>query len=194
MAIQIKTCVLTTLWLGMDMEMQPPWKIKFLLWLVSHYSLPMNVLRYARNLATNLFCYCYLDEVEIILHYWWDCTNAKQVWLELGFGWCMSFFQMPVHQWFWCNVHSSYLVAMEGLIFSRYWCGGLEYPHDFQEHLFICCCDLAVLTQDFSCTKEPSLVSWSCPPPSFFKLNMDGSLLSDEGVASMGLIQDELGG
>ena len=49
--------------------------------------------------------------------------------------------------------------------------------------------------QDSSHIKGPRLVSWSCPPPSFLKLIVDGSLLSDEeGVAGMdGLIRDESG-
>ena len=72
-------------------RLKVPEKIKILVWLCLHGTLPTNYLRYSKGLSNGPGCSRCSIAKENILHCLRDCPHAREVWLHLGFFQHQSF-------------------------------------------------------------------------------------------------------
>ena len=101
-------------------KLKIPEKIMVLLWQISHWTLPTNVLRYERSLALSPDCVSCFGQTETMMHCLSDCGKAARVWEALSFGHYPFFYMTNVKDWFFsfwlfelgCAFFSDYLVDL----------------------------------------------------------------------------------
>ncbi|KAK7268860.1 hypothetical protein RIF29_21569 [Crotalaria pallida] len=194
---------------GFDMETYWSWlwkiqcseKIKVLLWLMLHYAIPTNSLRFSRNLASSPQCSRCGTSLETVLHCVGDCPASLELWFHFGFL-SPDFFVHEVHQWVKKMLEDvAPLKFLVVLWWSWRWRNAL-FLNSEDWSLDNICFRVNMLLADMSSafnleplpTRSVRVVAWCKPPPSLVKLNVDGCFRSGENwVGFGGLLRDEGG-
>ncbi|KAJ1428119.1 Ribonuclease H domain [Sesbania bispinosa] len=84
-----------------------PEKIRFMIWLTFHKSLPTKETLYQRNILQDDLCPRCSNDCETLTHCFRDCNQVQQVWNRLGFGNDRSFFTRDFNTWIIKHVKGS---------------------------------------------------------------------------------------
>ncbi|XP_057429431.1 uncharacterized protein LOC130722639 [Lotus japonicus] len=97
-------------------RLKGPFKILFLVWLGCQKALPVNLLRFQRNMAASPMCSRCNLYPETILHCLRDCWFARRVWLRLGLAASHPSFALPEpNQWFKRVVEEAEAVSLAAI-------------------------------------------------------------------------------
>lgn len=180
-----------------------PAKIQFLIWLIVHDALSMNDTRARRGLASSHNCTRCANGPESTLHCLRDCHHTREVWLRLGLCQKPSFLQQSnVYIWIKENLASnSHCLFLVGLWWLWCWRNNGFFDdkwdiHSVVRNIFL---SLDAFERYLKLgiryeTMDPVCFTWTSPPTSFAKLNVDGSFLPNSSVmGSGGIIRDTNG-
>ena len=79
--------------------MKAPFKVSYLIWLIFHNSLPTNVVRVQRKVASSDLCPRCKLVLEIADHCLHSCEFAQSIWSWLVFAEISNFFSLDLHGW-----------------------------------------------------------------------------------------------
>ncbi|XVF35312.1 hypothetical protein REPUB_Repub18cG0134800 [Reevesia pubescens] len=190
--------------------LQCPDKIRLFLWKILHNSLPTLECLAKRNILTNIVCHRCGVEVETTLHALRDCESSKSIWLS--FNQILlpdDFFTLPLKGWISSNIEVKRTISgipwrilfASAAWFLWYWrnCSLHEpdftWPGNAQNQIWIKAKQMVDVLENF-CNRlhYAAEIKWEKPSLQVVKINVDGSVSSDNGMAfAGGVIRDNNG-
>ncbi|OMO88470.1 reverse transcriptase [Corchorus capsularis] len=184
-------------------------RIRHFLWLSAHNRLTTNSLLHNRQISDNFSCDLCIDSEEDCLHVLRDCTFATEVWQSFSLP--DNFFDsLSIKDWIDLNLSSSmsFRNTPWPTLFA-YSCWAIWKARNSRTFLGKVALPFTVKTQAVNLSIEffhlafnnttaikrnEILVSWIPPLQGWFKLNSDGSVEGNPGIAgSGGAIRDDQG-
>ena len=188
-----------------------PKKIQVFLWKALRNRLPTKAfLAFGRLHVDSLCPRCHSPETTI--HILRDCSWAREIWCQALGVLPLSFFAQPLQDWLHSNATSErptlpHLIPWE--VFFPFTCWKLWLArnerifnhqsitqHSLLYSLVQAATEFHFLASTVHQTPSriPQIIKWHPPPPSFLKLNIDGSALGNPGLAGAGgVLRDHWG-
>lgn len=189
-----------------------PHRIKCFMWLVLNGGLKTNTLRARCAMNNDDRCPLCKSMSESTLHILRDCPRTQEVWqLVLGRAMPRDFYERGLQNWIFkfLSVHSRRSCASLSLIFgitlsciwyarNRVVFSGTNFsPQSVSHHVAALCLEVqSALASSPHLTRRygQQSVAWSCPQPSWWKVNVDGAVRSRDSLAACGgVFRDENG-
>ncbi|XVF36663.1 hypothetical protein REPUB_Repub19eG0076600 [Reevesia pubescens] len=191
-------------------NLQCPEKIKLFIWKIFHNSLPTLECLAQRNLLTNTVCQrCSIRE-ETTLHALRDCDSSKSIWLNFNQNLLPdNFFSSTLKGWLFSNIEMKKAISgipwrilfVTAAWYVWYWRNCSLHEQDFtwpgnaQKQIWAKAKQMVDVLDNF-CNRlqYAAEIKWEKPPLHAVKINVDGSVSKDTGMAfAGGVIRDNNG-
>ncbi|KAJ1376166.1 Ribonuclease H domain [Sesbania bispinosa] len=177
-----------------------PEKVRFMLWLALHDSLPTKEVLHRRHISDSALCPRCTIQPESIIHCLRDCSKARLIWDRLGFTTQPHFFDHDLMHWLKKHAkHSSEILFLATIWWIWLWRNKEVFDTDRWEIEFIIRQILLMKSEVTSTLQSDPMQNfknwWSAPPPAnFVKLNIDGGFrLSEDTMSVGGVLRDSTG-
>ncbi|KAL6540841.1 hypothetical protein OROMI_024724 [Orobanche minor] len=186
-----------------------PNKFKYFLWLAVQDRLLTNELRYKRNMAPNPYCGICQETNENVLHILRHCTAAKEIWRSiLPHSELARLISLPDATWFeenllsqfdhTLNLNARWPAIFMAVIWSLWKSRNLRIfkgKADSKSRLIFLIkqlgCELQMKLEPMAYKQH---YTWSKPPDTWAKLNVDGSCRPMENLGAIGcVLRDDKG-
>ncbi|KAJ1401975.1 Ribonuclease H domain [Sesbania bispinosa] len=177
-----------------------PEKVRFTIWLGLHNSLPTKEVLHYQNIVDSATCPRCMNHSESIIHCLRDYTKAKVVWDRLGFSTKPSFFN---HNLFSCLRKfargKSEILFLATIWWIWRWRNKEVFDADVWDIEFLIKQILLMQTDvQNSLNSDAQLFGsnwwWAPRPPTYLKLNIDGSFRYSDHVMGVGGVLRDVAG
>nr|WMB96745.1 hypothetical protein [Solanum melongena] len=183
-----------------------PNKLRIFVWRLVHGVIPTAEFLHHRHMTSQVLCFRCTQQVETSLHALRDCHRAKQTWLSLDPHLSGNFFSRDLQTWIFSNCKATHkqveipwsFIFLYALWLLWYWrnCSlhDAEFVWPFEAAQII----LGKAKEAWDVLgsfnrrmQHQKFVGWKAPEGEVLKLNVDGSVNNNTGIAtSGGLVRD----